>query len=509
MAATGKTTAVHFSLIFFVMLSVILGVISYLNFRDLAEVSAKLDSTKQDLQARDTVNQQYIGDIDAMKRVMGLTLPEVGAKEAAPGTVVGEAKSLISRTATNPAAQTMVASLRDLRSEYDKVSNELTENQASLSDLQNNFNLLEAQYKAREQTQVEARQQADDDLNVERSETQEKLSVKDSQIEDLREQLNDAQFELNQTKSQLTAQIRDLEGVNDKLVEINNGLRDKIDGLENYSFEVEDGTIRRVDQVNSLVWISLGSADGLRRRTNFSVFMKDNSGIARDENDIKGAIEVTRIVGPHLAEARVLKDELSRPIAPGDPIYTPLWSPGTKERFAFVGKIDLDNDGNFTEDDRNRLYELITVAGAEISSEVTDDGERIGDQELDVSTRFLVVGDIPDPVESPPNERDALNEMMRLRREMMNEARLNGIRVVSLNQFKDYIGYVPKRRLWAPGVNDNWNLKSGGGSSLGIGLGVTRSSTGTVSEAFGGDSRLSPKSSSGFTSGQAGQVTGN
>ena len=56
----------------------------------------------------------------------------------------------------------------------------------------------------------------------------------------------------------------------------------------------------------------------------------------------KGSIEVTHVLGDHLAEARVTDDKLADPILPGDKVYTPLWNPGQKRHFALAGFFNID-----------------------------------------------------------------------------------------------------------------------------------------------------------------------
>ena len=64
--------------------------------------------------------------------------------------------------------------------------------------------------------------------------------------------------------------------------------------------------------------------------------------VVKDVKNPKAAIEVTRIVGPHLSGARILNHDPKRPIAKGDFVYTPLWKPGRIEKYSFVGFIDFD-----------------------------------------------------------------------------------------------------------------------------------------------------------------------
>ena len=63
-----------------------------------------------------------------------------------------------------------------------------------------------------------------------------------------------------------------------------------------------------------VVWINLGSADGVKNKAKFAVADR------ADDEAVKGHIEVTRLLGPHLSEARILDQEARRPIGKDDPV---------------------------------------------------------------------------------------------------------------------------------------------------------------------------------------------
>jgi cell shape-determining protein MreC len=477
MAAQSKTTAVHFSLIFFVMLSVILGVVAYLFYADYREQQAAFAKNQSDLNAAEAANRRYMEEIDALKKTIGLEMPEVGVAAPGDNTVLSQAQSAIQTLGTNSSAPSFMAALRDLRNEYNNRTLQLAELQARLDQLQRDYERLrDEHYVSVAQVHDERRQAAEQDLQGQQTQFAESIAAKDREIAQLRDQTVSLQTELEQTRQQFNAQLARLQEDRDRLAQRNIMLNDQLDQIKGESFEVADGEIVRVDQVNRLVWINLGSAHNLRPRTNFSVYAKGHRGIAAPgrvravdgrPEDIKAAIEVTRILEDRLAEARILSDDPSRPIAKGDPIYTPLWNPGRTERFAFVGLIDIDSDGSYT-GDRERLHDLIRSAGAEISSEVNDLGERTPQNaqgepvRIDEQTRFLVIGAIPDWSTEPPGERrQQLQQIAEHRKQMEDEARSAGVRVVNLNTFLDYIGYVPQQRRWSPGETSGWNLQAG------------------------------------------------
>ena len=88
--------------------------------------------------------------------------------------------------------------------------------------------------------------------------------------------------------------------------------------------EVADGKINWINQRTRIVWINLGSSDGLRRQTSFSVF--DQDAVNPLENDRKGKIEVVRLMDAHQAESA---DRRGRSLQPAHA--------GRSDLFAHVG----------------------------------------------------------------------------------------------------------------------------------------------------------------------------
>ena len=85
-----------------------------------------------------------------------------------------------------------------------------------------------------------------------------------------------------------------------------------------------DGVITWIDNKTQTVWINLGIVDGLRRHTTFSILSTADHARGLPE---RGSIEVTRLIGPHLSEARFVQHQRARRIAKDDLIFSPVWSP--------------------------------------------------------------------------------------------------------------------------------------------------------------------------------------
>ena len=138
-----------------------------------------------------------------------------------------------------------------------------------------------------------------------------------------------------------------------------------------------------------MVWINRGAADSLRRQTSFSVFDADDANPL--EGTLKGKIEVVRLINDHMAEARIVDDNLAHPMMFGDPIFSPTWEPGRPEHFALAGFIDVDNDGH---SDRQRVRDMIShQRRASSTPKSTKPASETG--EMSINTKYLVLGKEP------------------------------------------------------------------------------------------------------------------
>ncbi|MGE3314449.1 MAG: hypothetical protein AB7O26_04980 [Planctomycetaceae bacterium] len=496
-------TAVHGSLIFFVALSMILAVVAYLSYRDLKEAQGRHADTETKLQTETKAHRDRDADIQVLKDKTGYKLPNVGAADSAAGdgSVSGQMAADITKFAPGDLGQgTMRETLERMSAANAQLTAERDALNAEKATLQGRIASLQEEYGASVSANEKAREDAEKDRDTAQRNKEETIAEKDKQIAGLEERARATQLELAQEKDTNIRIVADLKQQVQNLTNINTSLREKQEQEQDMSFDQPDGLVEWVDHNSRLVWINLGEADALKKRTSFSVYTKGNYGVGRrDKRDIKGSIEVTRIIGPHQAEARIIGDTFADPIAPGDPIYTPLWGSGKQEHFALIGLMDLDRDGK---SDRARLHEIIESAGAVIDSEVNDQGIRVPENSrLSVHTKFLIVGEIPDPSKAKPDEAKAFEAIGIQHGEMMREAREQGIKVVNLSDFLDYIGYQPKRRLWQPGEESIYNLKKGARSTATApSIAPPATSTGRTSGLYSSGRRLVPQDSDGSTS---------
>ncbi len=526
MASSKQSTGLIVTVSFIGLWSLVATTAAYMQYRELAENQAKFTKAQQDLQAEQQASKNLDDQIQALKQRTGYPQPEVGTVEdGAANTMIGAMgadMTAVNQTYPIP-TMTLAATIETLKEKAISLEAELNQAHTEIGTNNKQLEQRELQLNAKVREHEDARRKAEaDNAELIRSKDEE-VRAKQAQIEELRRNFTDLQVEFDDAQAAWNSERDDLKAERDDLIVRVDDLREKLKNLTKVSFEKPDGFVRWVNSSANTVSINLGSQDGLRERTTFSVYRKDHHGVARKgAEDIKAQIEVVRVVSAHSAEARILDDDIYNPISKGDPIYTPLWSPGQQEKFAVVGRIDLDRDGL---DDRDQFRDLVSDAGGVLNHEVLDDGTRIrylqypgksvewsdGDPILDSNTKYLIIANIPDPalaVQDDERERRSLisSQLTALRA----EARRLGIDEINLSDFLAYAGYKPQRRIYIPGSTERpYNLKAGAASVTVDEVVGNRQAAGAVSGVFGRSKRLKPQSSAGQTSklyrGAAGQ----
>jgi hypothetical protein len=124
-----------------------------------------------------------------------------------------------------------------------------------------------------------------------------------------------------------------------------------------------------------------------------------------------------------------------------------LRGPKRAEVYSFVGLIDLDGDGTGNSD---RLHELLKIIGSSIDNEVDEKGVLRIDGEIPddgrpcitEKTKFVVVGTIPEFANSPdPEEIYTSLKIAGFYKDIEDQARAKGVRIIKLADFLRYIGY--------------------------------------------------------------------
>lgn len=251
------------------------------------------------------------------------------------------------------------------------------------------------------------------------------------------------------------------------------GQRDKLESLSKETFAAPDGEIRWVNQRDGTVWINLGRGDALARQITFAVYPMDTTNLTRGGK--KASIEVTQILDNHLAEARILEDNVRDPIMPGDKIHTPVWSVGETKRFALAGFFDIDGDG---ESDQHTIRRLITMNGAVVDCETNEKTGVIRDA-MTVNTRYLVLGEEPSIKGVGGINGEAVRAAIKAYSDMRGEAKRLGVKTITMAELLQNMGWKNQTPVvrFGPGANPN-DFKPRAPD------GLPRVSAGTVSPLF-------------------------
>ncbi len=492
-AASNKPGAVHYALIIFVMLSVILGITTYMFHREYSDRLAAITKLEADLVTEKKLKSTKDDEVQALTNQNGNKFDLIvdPANRDNATSVLGAGKLDMSKHGKDLAGTNYQQTLQKLREALDAAMADVSSKTGAIAALQKDLNDQKNRLNAQIDTHRKAQEKAEADLRNLVASRDEQLNSKQGEIDRHKADINQLTGELAQEKEAREKQVKKLQ---DDLAQLENRidiLQDKNNVLSGVRFEQADGSIAAVNNTSRTVVIDLGELDQLKPRMTFSIYPKDNRALGAELDELKsnvdqaykdnkisigerddrkqvlsftgmkGKIEVTRILGPHSAEARIIEEDLYRPMIAGDVIYTPTWSPGLIEKVSFIGGIDLDNDGK---SDREQLHQFLAVSGVVIDNEIDDNGDRLPPEgKISVQTKFLVLGYIPDRADIVgDNEKARVDKINAHLTDMRKEARANGVRVVKLNDFLAHIGFVAKRRMFRPGDNVPYTLGTGG-----------------------------------------------
>lgn len=373
-----ENQGLQIGLIIFVMLTIVLGVTTYLFFRQYEEATLKATTAAADLAKVSRVSAKNEDDANELKRLIGVQKTE--KIETVSSTFQADMKKY---GASYPDVDRFYRPLLEkMQKTIDAKSAALAEATTNLQKFDNDFHVREANKQPQIDQFKQAAEKASADLASEQGKfkserdrlTQEEASLK-TNLDNVRKDI-----ETVETKHKDTMQLA--KALNTKLTSTNQALSERLGQVTAQKFDVPEGEIRWVNQRTGAVWIDLGRADALQRQVTFSVYPADITDLSAGSK--KGSIEVTQVIGDHLAEARVTDDKLVDPIISGDKIYTPVWAPGEKRHFALAGFMDLDGDGR---NDLQTVVRLITMNGGAVDCYIDDKGKRVGD--MTVNTRII------------------------------------------------------------------------------------------------------------------------
>jgi len=211
-----------------------------------------------------------------------------------------------------------------------------------------------------------------------------------------------------------------------------------------------DGRITYVDYTRREVRTNINRGMGARPQMQMAIFDQNAQGIPTDRP--KGTIQLIE-VGANDSVARILTTTNSvDPIRAGDQVYSAAWSPNEPKRFALIGKIDINRDG---QDDRRDLIRLIQASGGVVVYDLPPAGAGKESGELTGQVSWYVI-DEREPFRSTGRNAvpsaDISDEQKRFdekKTAALQKAQVLGIPPITIERLLPSLGY--SRGMAVPG----------------------------------------------------------
>lgn len=475
MAAANENQGLKIAVAAFVTLTVVLAVTTYFGFSQSAENAAKLEEANSAKSKADQTAQQAVRNLEEIQRQAGypniqdfaalktaITKDQDELKQQLTGLSqqvgqmlqqyragggdeqkveqLGQAvNQTISQIISEPnwTFKSTQARMHELVNNMSQLNTALSIDNADLHAALNSVDRVNAQQL---QVQAEAAQTAQTDLQQEHANHEAERMRLIEQVGELQTLTQQQQNEIEQLNLTL-AESRDVFGKErEQLLANLRALRRTVEAEEDV-MDVPDGRIVYVDYDRNEVRTTIGRRQGARERLVLSVFDRDSPGLPTDRP--KGKIELIR-VNDSQSIARIVETKTpSNPIRNNDLVYSAAWSPNQPQRFALVGKMDVDRDGR---DDREDLKRLIRQAGGVIDYDLPP--PEIGPETGEISglTTFYVL-DNREPLRPPTGRASDFpgtetQEWLAKRSAALQKAQDNGVRPINIGRLLAYLGYT-------------------------------------------------------------------
>lgn len=477
MASANDSQGLKIAVAIFVSLTVILSVMSYFLYTEYSKAAEQLVAARTEAsQANQKATQANTNLLDLRNRAGYTTQSEAAAILQAIDTdqqalveslqsELGQALELIGQAqqqgATGPEVERYRNSVMGLIQTFGDESTQsptlkgsletlatLTANQANLAtslasdnvklrrQLENVDNINEAELTK----QAQASQESQSNLAEESRKYEGLFNEQRDTLDQLQRQVSDLRAENDRLESRLVNMTDDYTQKRSEMLSNLRKTQDQLDKTE-VILENADGYVTFVDYSNRRIRTNLTRSMGARPQMILSVFDANAPGLPSDRP--KARVKLLEVGDKDSVALIEEQFEQNNPLATGDQLYSAAWSPNRPQRFALIGKIDMNRDGR---DDREDLKRLIAAAGGVVDFDhpLPIDGAPQG--ELNPLISYYIV-DERDPIRTPSNMRsvrvldDAALSFAQDKTELMRQAREYGIRPLPVERLLDSLGY--------------------------------------------------------------------
>jgi hypothetical protein len=404
---------------------------------DLPTLTAAIEKFNKELETR-------IGAVnEAIKKATG-EYKAAGGSQQKVDELMGSGEKLYQDFTQEPN--------RTLASQLTRIS-ELLDNQARLvvayaadnEDLRKQLEMVNRVNNEQKGVVLSERDKTKADLEKEHVDHNQMLTGLRAQLDKLQTDNNNQAQEIAKFKTQLAQNDDNYKKERNDLITQMRYFREIVEKKETV-LDRANGVIVHVDWGRNEVRTNLTRGKGARPQMVFSVFDKNAPGLPTDKP--KASIELTQ-VGERESMGRIItgkSDSLGRftrtldpvnPVRVGDQLYTPAFN---VQRFALIGKIDMDRDGR---DDREDLKRMIKAAGGVIDYDLPVLGTEIG--KITGLTSWYVT-DERDTWRPPTttSRRESGSEdkaFLDKKTDAIRQARLEGVRPMPIERLLAYLNY--------------------------------------------------------------------
>lgn len=326
---------------------------------------------------------------------------------------------------------------------------ELAAREARIDQLQQDMNQALARAQTAEQEMNQLKQQYDESVNS----LEQQLASATSAFQAYQQQVDDMAAQLTQQVTQVRQereqQLGEMQTQADRLQQEAATLRQRLlnatggaAGVQAPEIIQPDARIMSVTDNGGRIYLNRGRKDRLVLGTTFEVFPSSAAVKPEESDELRGKATVEVIeVGENSSIARVVRRERGRLVQEGDQLINLAYDPNATYTFMVFGEFDIDNTGEPTTADRQRIEGMINRWGADLADDLS--------YEVD----FLVLGNEPpqpDPLPRDVIDPQRLREHAQAQREfeqyqaLEEQARSMSIPVLNQNRFLALVGYYQR-----------------------------------------------------------------
>ena len=435
------------ALIIFVLISIALGVTTYMYYKQVDEIIMTRENALKELTVSQNLVIQKDDEIANLKQLIGY--PDI-----ALANIKEKFDKYVKEVAPGQEKPTYISIIEGFQNKEKGLNEQIAQLKRDVDDMKGKYAVREGSKEkviAEANEKFRAANARKDELDRNHKDL---IAKRDQGLQGNFAKLESSIKSLEKDVKKNKENVEKAQAVTDEKQKDIARLTDALDKTIRPVMDRPQGKLIYLNPAGSMGLIDLGKADGVTRGLSFTVYEPLNIS----EQGKKGYVEVISVTDQRRAEVRIFNDDESNPIALDDVLYSPTWAPGFKERFALIGTMDIDGDGG---NDLEQVLRLITRNGGVVEAYQKDDGSQEG--RISQNVTYVVEGTAPDD-NSPElvltNYTNMKNAVKKLR-----------IKTITLHELLRKMGYRP------PSDMQNKAFLSGGD-------GVKRVSPGNVSQAY-------------------------